>query len=300
MLPRCVRRNSSPATNIGTPAAEQQDRGEVLDLPLAQPLDLGIVGRPLDAAVPAVVVVGAVAVALAVGLVVLLVVADEVVEREAVVAGDEVDAVGGHLAGRPEQVAAARRCGWRAVRDEAGSPLTNLRTSSRKRPFHSDQRSPGNRPTSYRPPASHASAIIFVSHRTRDSSMFQSTGGTDISAPSGPRDRTEPRSKRKPSTCCSVDPVLQAFDDVLGDDRVVGVERVTAPGEVHVVLGVGGREHVVGLVGLTPEADGGPVLVALAGVVEHDVEDHLDAGRCSALTMSRNSSRWVPRCGETQ
>ena len=40
----------------------------------------------LDAAVPAQVVVGAVAVALAVGLVVLAVVRDEVVEREAVVA----------------------------------------------------------------------------------------------------------------------------------------------------------------------------------------------------------------------
>ena len=40
---------------------------------------VGVVGRALGAAVPAVVVVGAVAVLLAVGLVVLLVVADEVV-----------------------------------------------------------------------------------------------------------------------------------------------------------------------------------------------------------------------------
>jgi hypothetical protein len=45
----------------------------------------------LDAAVPAAVVVGAVAVVLAVGLVVLGVVADEVGEREPVVDGDEVD-----------------------------------------------------------------------------------------------------------------------------------------------------------------------------------------------------------------
>ncbi len=34
--------------------------------------------------------------------------------------------------------------------------------------------------------------------------MFQSTGGTAISAPSGPRDSTEPRSNRNPSTWCSV------------------------------------------------------------------------------------------------
>ena len=52
----------------------------------------GVVGRPLHPAVPAQVPVAAVAVALAVRLVVLRVVRDEVVEREAVVAGDEVDA----------------------------------------------------------------------------------------------------------------------------------------------------------------------------------------------------------------
>ena len=51
----------------------------------------GVVGRPLDAAVPGAVVVGAVAVVLEVGLVVLVVVGDEVAQREAVVGGDEVD-----------------------------------------------------------------------------------------------------------------------------------------------------------------------------------------------------------------
>jgi hypothetical protein len=46
--------------------------------------------------------------------------------------------------------------------------------------------------------------MTFVSERTRDSSMFQSTGGTDMGAPSGPRESTDPRSKRKPSTWHSV------------------------------------------------------------------------------------------------
>src|SRR5262249_21746415 len=71
----------------------QRDGQEVLDLAVTQFLDGRIVGRSLDATVPAGVVVGAVAVVLAVGLVVLAVVGDEVVEREAVVAGDEVDAL---------------------------------------------------------------------------------------------------------------------------------------------------------------------------------------------------------------
>ena len=51
-----------------------------------------VVGRALDPAVPRPVVVGAVPAALAVGVVVLLVVGDQIGEREAVVAGDEVDA----------------------------------------------------------------------------------------------------------------------------------------------------------------------------------------------------------------
>src|SRR5690606_15547079 len=57
-------------------------------------------------AVPAPVVVGAVAVVLAVGLVVLAVVGDEVVEREPVVAGDEVDALLGLAPLVPEDVGA--------------------------------------------------------------------------------------------------------------------------------------------------------------------------------------------------
>ena len=86
---------------------------------------------PFDAVVAAVVVVVAVAVALAVGLVVLPVVAHQVVEREAVVRGDEVDAV----------VRAAGRSAWYRSLEPArrvasgpimpGSPRQKRRTSSR-------------------------------------------------------------------------------------------------------------------------------------------------------------------------
>jgi hypothetical protein len=73
-------------------ALRQEQRGEeVALLLLPQRDDLEVVGLALDAAVPAAVVALAVVAALAVGLVVLLVVGDEVVHREAVVRGDEVD-----------------------------------------------------------------------------------------------------------------------------------------------------------------------------------------------------------------
>src|SRR6266496_893988 len=86
---------------------EQHADQEVALLPLPQGDHLGVVGRPLGAAVPGAVVVAAVAVVLAVGLVVLLVVADQVVEGEAVVSGDEVDAGVGTAAVRLVQVRGA-------------------------------------------------------------------------------------------------------------------------------------------------------------------------------------------------
>ena len=70
----------------------QQQRGQqVAALAGPQGEDRRVVGRPLDAAVPRAVVGLAVAVVLAVRVVVLLVVRDEVGQREAVVGGDEVD-----------------------------------------------------------------------------------------------------------------------------------------------------------------------------------------------------------------
>ena len=71
--------------------AEQQRRDEVALLSRAQRVHHRIVGRALDAEVHRSVVVGAVLAVLAVGLVVLVVVADQIAQREAVVRGHEVD-----------------------------------------------------------------------------------------------------------------------------------------------------------------------------------------------------------------
>ena len=75
LLPCWVRRNSSPPRSIGTPCETSSVAIRLRACRRAERRTVGIVGRPLDAAVPAAVVVAAVAVALAVGLVVLLVVA---------------------------------------------------------------------------------------------------------------------------------------------------------------------------------------------------------------------------------
>src|ERR1700719_4081971 len=76
LLPRWVRRNSSPP----------------------QILDLLIIRRTFDAAVPAQVVIRTIPISFAVRFVVLTVVGNEVVEGKAVMAGNEVDAVDRQMA----------------------------------------------------------------------------------------------------------------------------------------------------------------------------------------------------------
>src|SRR5262249_40815458 len=86
---------------------EHQRREEIALLASAERDDRRVLGRPLDAAIPAEIAVVPVAILLAVRLVVLLVVADEVGEGEPVMGGDEVDAGPGATAGMAEDVGGA-------------------------------------------------------------------------------------------------------------------------------------------------------------------------------------------------
>ncbi|MCY1408201.1 hypothetical protein D9M71_235200 [compost metagenome] len=70
---------------------QQQGGEEIAHLPMAQRVDLGIVGGAFDAVVPGQVVVAAVLIVFVVGFVVLVVVGHQVVEGETVVGGDEID-----------------------------------------------------------------------------------------------------------------------------------------------------------------------------------------------------------------
>src|ERR1019366_1619151 len=79
--------------NHGNAVRKQQNGGKVFSLTRAQLVPGGIVARAFPATIPTVVGVGAISVVLAVGEIVLLVVGNQIVEREAIVAGHEVDAV---------------------------------------------------------------------------------------------------------------------------------------------------------------------------------------------------------------
>src|SRR5262249_43654709 len=95
---------------------QEQSRQEIAPLATAQRVDALVVGGALDAEAHRVLVIAAVAVGLAVGLVVLVLVRNEMVEREPVVGGDEVDAGGRAAAARLVEVAAAGE----AIADFAG------------------------------------------------------------------------------------------------------------------------------------------------------------------------------------
>ena len=92
MFPCCEWPISSPPSNMGTPCDSSTRRQKGTLLLGAERQHGQIVGGAFDAAVPTDVVVGAVAIVFAVGFVVFVVVADQVGQREAVVAGDEIDA----------------------------------------------------------------------------------------------------------------------------------------------------------------------------------------------------------------
>jgi hypothetical protein len=74
-------------------ALGQKQRCQQIPLLLgAQGLNIGIVGGTLDSAIPASIVVVAVAIFFAIGFVVFFVVTDQILQREAVMRGDKINA----------------------------------------------------------------------------------------------------------------------------------------------------------------------------------------------------------------
>jgi hypothetical protein len=77
-------------------------------------------------------------------------------------------------------------------------------------------------------------------------------------------------------------PVAEAVDDHPPHDRMVSVERVAGAGVVGVARAVV-LEDVVGGVVQAAEAERRPAFISFRGVVEHHVEDDLDAGSVQRL-----------------
>src|SRR3990167_411738 len=100
-----------PAADHGDTLGEHQGGEEIPLLPFAQGQDRWIIRGTLDTAVPAQVLICSVLIVLSVGFVVLLVVTDQIMQREAVMAANEVDARVGAAAAVLIQVATSRQAG---------------------------------------------------------------------------------------------------------------------------------------------------------------------------------------------
>ena len=261
---------------------EQVDDEEVLDLPATDRLDRRVVGRALDAAVPAHVEVVAVAVVLAVRLVVLLLVRDQVVEREAVVAGDEVDA--------GLRIAVLVAVDVRAAEE----PLGEVPDLARLGP-HERAHVVAEPPVPLHPAVAHEAADLVepagVPRLGDQLGAGQDRVGLDL-----PEDRRigqrlavlAARQDRREVEAEAVDvhlldPVAEAVEDQPPDDRAVALERVAGPAEVGVGRAVVGVEQVVVVVGEALEAGRRAVGAAFGRVVVDDVEDHLEPGSMHGL-----------------
>ena len=275
MLPRCERRISSPIESIGVPTESISVTRKFRIWRLRSVFDGGIVAGALRAAVPARVVVGSVAVLLAVGLVVLAVVGDQVFEREAVVAGDEVDALLGLSLLVPVEVGAAEQPGrhlrYRAavalpeaadVVAEAAVPLL---------PGVSDEASHLVEP---RGVPRLGDQLRAREHGIRLDVPQRGWPWHGLSRFVAREDGGE--IEAEPVDVHLFHPVAQAVLDQPPHDRVIGVERVSRARVVRIAAPVR-LEQVVGVVREPAQAERGSGVIALRSVVEDGVEDHLDA-----------------------
>ena len=222
----------------------------------------------------------AVAVVLEVGLVVLLVVGDEVGEREAVVRSDVVDARVRPPAAPAVQVARAGEAA-RELADQAavalpvrahgvavlvvplgpaGGEVADLVAALAEVPGLGDQ-------------------LDLVEHRVLAQQVEERAEAVHLVQLPGERGREV---EAEAVDVHLEHPVAKRVHEELQHARMHHVQRVAAAGEVEVVAAAVG-EPVVGGVVDAAEGERRPELVALGGVVVDDVEDHLDPGRVERL-----------------
>ena len=122
----------------------------------------------------------------------------------------------------------------------------------------------------------------FVPASAGSDSISHSTGGFAITWPDGIAREDRRQIEPKAVHVHLLDPVAETVDDHAADDGMVGVERVAAAAVVGIARAVL-LEDVVRAVVQPAEAQRRPGVVAFRGVVEHDVENDLDAGAVQRL-----------------
>ena len=250
-------------------------------MPLAEGAHGEIVRGSLDAAVGGEVLVAPVAIVFPVGRVPLAGVGDEVGEGEAVVGGDEVDAGRGTAAALLVEIAGAGEAiGKLAHLPPVALPVAAYGVAVTPVPLR-----PARRKVAHLVPAlPEVPGLGDELHLGDDGVLVDHVeeGGeaihvVELAGEGGGEIEAEAVHVHVE------DPVAQAVHEELERARVSQVEGVAASRVVAVVARVRSLQPIVGPVVDTAEAEGGPELVALGGVVVHHVEDDLDTRLVQAL-----------------
>ena len=265
-------------------AGRQAQRGQqVRGLLAAQGHDLGVVGLALDAAVPGPVVVGAVAVVLAVGLVVLVVVGDQVAQREAVVGGDEVDRGVRRAPVVGVQVGGARQPG-RHLADAAGlqPPEVAHRVAVAVVPLAPRRREAADLVAVHAGVPRLGDQLHVPQHRVLADGGDEVPGQVDAVPGAGQRRREV---EAEAVDVHLGDPVAQRVEDHPQRRRVRRVDGVAAAGDVEVRRAVVHPVDVLVVADVVEaaEAQRRAERAALGGVVVDHVEDHLEPGPVQRL-----------------
>ncbi len=240
-------------------------------------IDLRVVGWPLHPAVPAPVVVGPVAVVFLVGLVVLLAVGHQVLKREPVVAGDEVDAGIRSAAVVLVQVAGAGQPG----RQFAGEAAVTLPERAHAVSVDAVPLGPAHREVPHHVAAgAHVPRLGDQFHLRQHRVLVDDVEERPqpvhlVKLPGQGARQVEP----EPVDVHLRGPVPQAVHHQLQHPRMAHVRHVAAAREVHVIARVLGRKHVVRRVVHPSPGERRPQLVPLGRVVVHHVQNHLDPRR---------------------
>ena len=260
---------------------EQQGRHQVAALTSPQRHDVGVVGGTLDSVVPRAVVRLAVVAVLAVGLVVLVVVRHEVAQGEPVVGGDEVDRRRGSAGVCLVQVGAAGEAV--AELGEGGrfaAPEVTDRVAISPVPFGPLRREVADLVAAFADVPRFGDQLDLRHDRILLDEVEERRQAIDL-VELACEGRREVESE-------SVDvhlghPVAKAVHDQLQHVRVAHVHAVAGAGEVEVVARVVLHRAVVREVVDPAHRQRRAEVVALGGVVVHDVEDHLDARSVEGL-----------------
>ncbi|EXI74696.1 MAG: hypothetical protein AW07_01624 [Candidatus Accumulibacter sp. SK-11] len=260
---------------------EQQCRQQIASLPLPQPEHFGVRRRAFGAAVPAAVVRLAIAVLFAVGRVALVVVADQVVQREAIMGGDEVDAGIGSAATVLVQIAGAGE----TVGELPHHAALTAPVIAHDVPVLAIPLGPADRKVAHLiATVPEVPGLGNQLHLRQDRVLVNDVheGAELIHFVQFPGQRGC-QIEAKTIDVHLDDPIPQAVHDQLQYPRMHHVQGIAAAGVVHVVAGSARHQAIIGGIVDTAKTQRRPQMVAFGGVVVDHIHDDFDTGGVQSL-----------------